>query len=481
MSAVAAKTLLGGAGTWTKFSSGIVNPAAQLSLLRTADGHLHVAWVKKNKANDLGVASTTFSLTGSLQGTSMAINHWLSLDQTLALVPDGKDIRLVFNGGQDNNSSNKFNLSARYTATSANGKTWSLFHGSMSSHTILNLPISATVESDGVTPVSASGPNAELDYHVGVDSSIPSTTPDTALTHAPGYFLGNDNMVRDGGSIYLAWYESSNTTQGYWIQRILPTKGSAMLAPHSKAVNLPNNQPNGPVAVAARVGGGVYYAYCSPSKSLQCAHIYLWKVGSAAAKVVPGLKSGDDIRHVAIAAGPKGRIVVGWLDGTKNVLQVVRTNTHATSWGVTRSIKLPVPANLVGGYNGLYLEGSSGRIDVVVNLSRNGTPTLYHTQVLEGLKVTASPTKVSHTHSATITFKVTDAGERFESDGVVRRSHGAHQHPRGREDHDRQGAEEGHQDRDRKQVAVLQGDRLREDHLTRAHGQVGQGRVWKVP
>ena len=103
--------LLGGVGTWTKFSSGTVDTAAQLSLLRTSDGHLHVAWVKKNKPNDLGVASTTFSRTGSLLGTSMAINHWVSLDQTLALVPNGKHIRLIFNGAQDNNPSNKFNRS----------------------------------------------------------------------------------------------------------------------------------------------------------------------------------------------------------------------------------------------------------------------------------------------------------------------------------------------------------------------------------
>jgi hypothetical protein len=425
--ATAARTLFGGPGTWTKFSSGIVDPGAQLSLLRTADGHLHVAWVKKNKANDLGVASTTFSLAGSLQGTSMAINHWLSLDQTLALVPDGKDIRLIFNGAQDNNPSNKFNLSARYTATSANGNAWSLIKGSLSSHTVFNLPISATVKSDGVTPVSVSGENAGLEYHVGVDSSIPATTPDTLLTHAPGYFLGNDNMVRDnGGSIYLAWYESSNTTQGYWIQRILPTKGSAMLAPHSKDVSLPDNEPFGPVAVAARVGGGVYYAYCSPSKSLQCAHIYLWKVGSAAPKVVPGLKSGEAVRHVAIAGGPKGRIVVGWFDSTKNVLQVVRTNTHGTSWGVVRSIKLPVPTNLLSAYDGLYLEGSSGRIDVVANLTRNTTPTLYHTQVLEGLKVTASPTKASHAHATTITFRVTDAGETVAGATVTFLGHTAH-------------------------------------------------------
>ena len=204
-----------------------------------------------------------------------------------------------------------------------------------------------------------------------------------------------------------------------------------MLAPHSKDVNLPSNQPNGPVAVAARVGGGIYYAYCAPSKSLPCAHIYLWKVGSAAARVVPGLKSGDDVRHVAIAAGPKGTDRGRLVRRHEEPLAGGPDQHAPTSWGVVRSIKLPVPANLIGGYSGLSLEGASGRIDVVANLTRNTTPTLYHTQVLEGLKVTASPSKVSHAHTTTIAFKVTDAGEAVAAATVTFLGHKAHTNSHG--------------------------------------------------
>jgi hypothetical protein len=431
--AAASVKLLGGPGVWTKFSSGTVSGFAQIALLRTANGQLHAAWVKQTGVNKLSVASTTFSLTGSLVHNGIAIKNWYSLEQTLALVPNGKNIRLIFNGGQDNNNSNKFSLGARYTATSTNGLSWSLVSGSLSSHTVLNQPLAATTELDG-TPVSAEGLNSTIFYHVGVDPSIPAAAPDHLLTHGSAFSLANNTLVRDkDGSIYIGWYEGSNTAAGYWVKKILPAGGTPMLAPHSKDVSLPDNEPFGPVALAARVGGGVYLAYCQPSKSEQCAQIDLWKVGSKTVRVVPGSASGAPV-HVTLSAGAKGRLVVAWFDKVKSVIRVVRTNTHATAWGVIRTVAPPVKANNIAFFDGLFSESSSGRIDLVANVQQfsNGAPVaLYHTQVLEGLKVTASPTKVSHLHSTTVTFKVTDAGEAVAGATVSFDGHKAHTNSKG--------------------------------------------------
>jgi hypothetical protein len=420
--------LLGGPGVWTKFSNGTVSGFAQVALLRTADGELHAVWVKTTGANKYSVASTTFSLTGALLHNGVAIQNWYSLEQTLALVPDGKNIRLIFNGGQDLNNSNKFSAGARYTATSTNGLSWALVNGSLSSHTVLNQPIAATTEADG-TPVSAEGLNSTIFYHVGVDPSVPAAIPDQQLTHGSAYSLGNNTLVRGkDGSIYIGWYEGSNTAAGYWVQKILPSKGAPMLAPHSKDVNLPDNEPFGPVALAARVGGGVYLAYCQPSKSEQCAQIDLWKVGTKTVRVVPGSTSGAPI-HVTLSAGAKGRLVVAWFDKTNSVIRVVRTNTHATAWGVIRTVAPPVKASNLASFDGLFAESSSGRIDLVADVqqfSNNAPVALYHTQVLEGLKVTASPTKVSHLHTTTVTFTVTDAGEAVAGATVSFDGHTAH-------------------------------------------------------
>jgi hypothetical protein len=427
---VTPEQLLGAPGVWTKFSTGTVDGFAQVAMLRTTDGKLHIAWTRKNAPNDWNIESTTFSLSGSFLHTSAAINHWFTMDQNLALVPHGSGLRLIFNGGQDLNNANKFSLGARYTATSSNGNSWSLVNGSLSSHTVFNQPLTATTLLNG-TPVSAEGLNGSLFYHVGVDASIPAASVDKTITHGAAFSLGNDTLVRDkDGSVSLGWYEGSNTAQGFWIRKILPSVGTPMLAPHSKDVGLPDNEPFGPVAVAARIGGGVYYAYCQPSKILPCAHIDLWKVGGSTVRVVPG-SSGDAVRHVALAAGAKGRLVVAWYDLTKGVVKVVRTNTHASSWGVLRTLKPPVAANQISFFNGLSIEASSGRIDLAANVQKGSVPALYHTQVLEGLKVTASPTKVSHLHAATVTFKVTDAGEAVAGATVTFLGHKAHTNSKG--------------------------------------------------
>ena len=431
--APAASKVLGGVGTWTKFSSGTVDGFAQVALLRTADGKLHAAWVRKNGVNDLSVMSTTFSLTGSVTHNAPAINHWFSLDQSLALVPFGTGVRLVFNGGQDLNNNNKFSLGARYTATSSSGNSWALVNGSLSQHTVLNQSIAATTELDG-TPVSSQGLNGAVYYRVGVDPSIPAATPDKTLTHGSAYSLADARLVRDkDGSITIGWYEGSNTAQGYWVRKLLPNVGPAVMAPHSKDVNLPDNEPFNAVALAARVGGGVYLAYCVPSKTLQCAHIDLWKVGSKTVRVVPG-STGDAVRHVTLSAGAKGRLVVAWFDVTKNVIKVVRTNTHANAWGVLRTVKPPIKVSDLANFDGLFTDASSGRIDLVANVQKfsNGAPVaLFHTQVLEGLKLKVSPTKISHTHSATVTFTVTDAGEAVSGATVSFAGHTAHTNTHG--------------------------------------------------
>jgi len=397
----------------------------------TPDGKLHVVWVRNNKANDYDIRSTTFALTGAVVHNGAALSHWLNFDQSLALVPDGTGMRIVFTGGQDANNSNKFSLGALYTATSANGSSWALVHGSLSSHTVFNQSIAATTRLDG-TPVAAEGLNGTSYFHVGVDAAIPAATADQTFTHGSAFSIGNESVARDkNGTVYAAWYEGSNTAQGYWVRTILPSLGAASLAPHSKDVGLADNEPRGAVALAARTGGGVYLAYCVASKTAPCTHIDLWKVGASTVKVVPGSAGSHDVRHVTIAAGAKGRIVVGWYDQTKGVVKVVRTNTYATAWGVVRSIKPPVPVSQLAFFNGLFLEASSGRIDVVANVQRSSTTALYHTQVLAGLKLKASPTKISHTHSTVITFTVSDAGEAVANATVSFLGHKAHTNSHG--------------------------------------------------
>jgi hypothetical protein len=409
---VAARSeLFGGPGKWTKLSSGTGGGLNEPGLLRTSDGKLHVVWLKETSPSDWSLGDNTISRTGVLLHTGVAVAHWDSIQYTPRLVPDGKDIRLILNGNRTTSGSDPYSRSARYSALSANGSTWTLQGGSLSSHATFNMPLAATTEANG-TPVSAEGLNDQYYYHVGIDAAVPAATPDQSISGPVGAALEYATLVRNkDGSIYLAWWQAFKG-QGYHVQRLLPTKTAAVKAPGSgsDSPSAGNNAPNQSVAMAARVGGGVYVAYCVETTGVNCAHVAIWKVGSKTAKVVPG-SSGGTASHVTLSAGTKGRMVIGWYNTSKNVIDVVRTNTAVSAFDSVRVVKPPAHTEAV---IGLFTESSSGRIDIVANVQQasSGFPiAFFHTQVLAGLKISASPTKFSHASAHTVTFKVTDAGQ----------------------------------------------------------------------
>jgi hypothetical protein len=199
------------------------------------------------------------------------------------------------------------------------------------------------------------------------------------------------------------------------VTRILPAVGPLLEAPGSKSTAAHNNQPLEPVALAAGTGGGVYMAYCVANSSQPCVHIDLWKVGSSKVMTVPG-STNTSAARLALTAAPAGRLAVTWFNAPhgvedKAVIHSVRTNTTATSFGVLRTIKPPAH---ISGFFDIQTQDSSGRLDVMVNgqLSTSGFPIdLFHTQILPGLRLKASPTAFSHKQAATVTFTVSDAGQ----------------------------------------------------------------------
>jgi hypothetical protein len=363
---------------------------------------------KKRASNGThSYGTSTISLAGKLLATGTAISGWGTLDPDPQLVRSGSGLRLVFEG---NTGSTGCYIDAEvFTATSTNGSTWNLVIGSMDQSIVGTGGLAATAESNGITPV-ATFAHGQL-FHVGVDPNCPASSPDGTIPVAPGYApLYPAIVTASDGSVWVANFQSGSTKEGYFVDRILPTKGPLTEAPGSASTLLHNNQPLEPVALAARAGGGVYMAYCSASSSQPCPHIELWKLGSPKAKVVPGSANTTGAR-VALAAGPQGRLSVIWYDATKNVIHALRTNTKATSFGVVRTIKPPAHTS---GFNSIQAQGSSGRLDVIINdlLSTSGFPIdLFHTQILPGLSLTATPSSFSHKQAIKVTFTVTDAGQ----------------------------------------------------------------------
>jgi hypothetical protein len=404
----------GAPGTWTKLAT-VGNGADTVGMARTADGSLHLAWWKPGTAtNTNSYGTSTISLAGKLLATGTAVSNWHSLEPDPQLVRDGSGLRLIFEGGRDTSGTDCYNTASVFTATSSNGSSWSLSNQAIDHGTYDTGNLAATTESDGMTPVTTFG--AGRFYHVGVGPGCPATSPDHTIPIPSNRTPSNPAIVTaSDGSIWVATFQAFSN-MGYYIARILPTEGPQTKAPDSQTSPAKNNQPLEPVALAARVGGGVYMAYCVSNTSQPCVHIDLWKAGSPKPMVVPGSENTGDAR-VALAATPQGRLAVAWFnapngDNTKAVIHAVRTNMTGTAFGAVQKIK-PPPHTVA--LTDIQVQASSGRLDVVVNVERQTGTTypqeLWHTQILPGLTLAAAPTTFSHKSATTVTFTVTDAGE----------------------------------------------------------------------
>ena len=403
-----------GAGTasvkWTKISADTGLGLASAGLLRTSDGRLHVVWPSKD--------GTTYSLHYSTVGgkaklinTGSIVTKWPGVSVYPRLVPGpGGGIRLVFTGG-NGKAGSPYNLGAMYSATSGKaGNSWSLTPGSLSHSTLVPLTDTAAITQTDGTPVATWAAGSAVDYHVGISPQTPDPNPDPSVAVGSGAVAVGPALARSGSAIMLAWYASSGlANQGYYVTQIRPSLTAKVKAPNSGGANLADNQPRGPVAFAARAGGGDYLAYCVPTKTVPCGHIALWKTGSSSARSVPASSTGH-AAHVAIAAGPGGHLWIMWYDTVLNKIKVVRTNAAATGFGTVRALN--VPSGVVQ-FDGLQAEASTGPADVVALVQQTGStasPAYFDTQVLPALRLAGSRATVSHTQSTTITFTVTDTG-----------------------------------------------------------------------
>ncbi len=411
--ALAGPAWAGGPGVWTMLGTG-GSAFDTFGMVRTADQNLHVAWLAK-QASDLtwSYGTSTISVAGKLLATSTPVSKWATLESDPQLVPDGSGMRLIFEGNTGP-STGCYEKGAIFTETSADGSTWVPVTGSLSQATVGTGNIAATTESDLTTPVTVFSGGRH--FHIGVDPSCPASSADGTITPTTGSNQSNPVAVTDTktGAVYVAWFQSF-VKQAYWVEQILPTQGAPMEAPDSATHITPfeNNQPEAPVALAARrLGGGVYMAYCVADSSEPCAHIDMWQVGSSKVMVVPGSQHVAGAR-VAIAADPPGNMSIAWFNSANghNVIHAVRTNSGVTGWGALTST--PAPAHTFG-FDDLQADGSSIRLDLLATdtLGTPGFPIeLFQTQILPGLTLSASPAKFSHKKSKSVTLTVTDAGD----------------------------------------------------------------------
>ena len=397
---------------WTKISTDTSLGIASAGLYRTADGMLHVAWSRQDGSNSFSLNYSTVGQNATLEGTGTIVKSWtgVSFYPRLVAGPSG-GIRVVFTGG-NGVSGSPYNLGAMYSATATSaGTTWNLVKGSMSHSTLISATnTSATTQSTG-TPLASWPGGSGVAFHVGTDPNTPATKADgtVAVTSGSGTVVGTALARETDGSVWVAWFtESFASDQGYWVDKITPTQVAKTEAPGSGSPSLANNQPLQSVAFAAGAKGGGYLAYCVPTASIPCAHIALWKVGTATAVTVPGSSSQHSAR-VAIAAAPGGHLWVLWYDTSQNKIHVIRSNAAVTKFGPGQTIAAPPSTSEL---DGLQAEGSQGPLDVValvLQTTAGSTPSYWDIQLLPKLTLTGSPATVAP--GKMVTFTVTDVGD----------------------------------------------------------------------
>ena len=363
---------------WIKISADAGFGGAAAGLLRTGDGRLHVVWPADNNG-DHSLHYSTVSAGGKLLASGVILTKWTAIDQYPSLVPDGSGMRAIFDGA-NGTSGSPYNIGSFYSATAGtSGTAWALAPGSLS-HDNPPLTDNTAATTPAGTPVTAWSEVGALAYHVGIDPHVPATAPDVKISVGPSGGVLNPTLVTSQKAVWGAWFNSSGTaTMGYWVDKIFTGASGMRKAPGSGGKGLNNSQPLQPAALAARTGGGIYLAYCVPTKTLTCAHVALWRAGAAKAMQVPGSASVQDGK-VALAAAPGGHLWVLWFDYHANVIHAVQTNAAATGFGTVLTISPPAPLN---SFDGLQANASTGPLSIVALALQSGTgasPAYFFTQ-----------------------------------------------------------------------------------------------------
>ena len=379
------------AGTWTKISKTTVGIIGRSSLYRTTDKVLHVVYPRETAGGGERLAYATVAANGNLvvQGDVLG-SDWSTMDTSPIIMGDtGGGLRVVF-GGLNAGYAGKM-----YTVTSDSaGSTWSATSPSVSVGQSVSAygsyGTSGTTQADG-TPIAAWPLNSDITWHVGTGAGADSSFSVAGAT------LYNTAMVRDGDSVWISWFAYGNAASntGVFARQILPSVGPILKAPGSSEGT--DTLEQGRTALAASSTGGVFMAYCVGY--VDCAKVRIWKVGTTRTVDVPKSKYADDI---ALSTGPGGRLWLAWRDNLPKV-HALRTDPTGLRLGANRNVGMPKGKAAV---YAVAIEGSTGKGDVVINVG----DAFWHTQVLPGLTLKASPTSWKHGGSHKVTFTVTDAG-----------------------------------------------------------------------
>jgi len=391
--AVAAATA-GVPGRWTPISVGGVLPADVAGLVRTPDGVLHVAWQRRGKSLT-ALWQTTISPDAST-ASDVAVPH---LGDTgppvLTASPDGTLRAFFFLQATDGSGS-----ALRFAAQQPGGP-WTVASDPFGQSTESNPPaVGGAAARDG-TPVVAWPAGSQVQYRFGVTSTAPVVALAVGGCCASGVQPAVDQV---SGQAYVSWASSARGGAGVYVQAVDP-RGPARARLFATASATPKRKaavlPEGRMALTSRPGlSGVFLAY-----TIGFPRVRRIAVLQVAAKQRVLEVRAPGAGHVALAAGPQGRLWLVWT--SKGAVNAARTNRSVTRLGAVRQVPIRQGARAVGQ---VQAEGSTGSLDLLVTFEARAGIRFWHQQVLPGLSLGIKKTAAAG-GAARYVFRVADAGE----------------------------------------------------------------------
>ena len=398
----AAPAIIARPGEWTRITETADSNIQEPALARTADGVLHVVWMRKNGAKR-DLLHTALSKDGKLAGGPTSIlEAWATLDNPDLIITKDGGLRLFISGQRTTDIKDPHSQGALTSATApASGAAWKLEKGAHSqSKSVTASPVGAASLQDG-TPVVAWAVSFALQAHLGLDPKKEDMKfQTTCCSYQP------DISVDDAtGEAVLGWFSNARDEQGLYTQTIAPAAGERQYVPDSatpdRKAALSIDQR---MAITSRIGApGVFVAYGAGYPTFKT--VNLWRHGTAQPAVIA---QASGARHVNIAAGPEGRLWVMWERNRR--VYATRSNRDATRFGAVVEVAPPAGKAESGIYK-VKGEGSVWPLDLLVACQSVNELATYHTQALPGLSLTASPKSVAAAQGGTITFQVSDAGD----------------------------------------------------------------------
>lgn len=400
VTAMAPTALAGGPGTWEKIGSDIGSSLFEPDAERTSDGYLHVIWGKEFSVDAEQIQKVRISGSGT-SGTvaNVLAPAWQTLSNDAKILRNGSGLQIVFSGLFNIDSGHPLTKGTYYRVTAGKrGTSWSdpPVQVDKWGSAYANYGTGATLTDTGGL-VFGGVLNAQAFW----DDDLNTNDADQTFSINGGSLLYLSMATdRETGEVWAAWYDQGKG--GVWARRLLPSMTPPQRAPGSVNGAGDSLDPGQSVALVAPPGGGIFAGYCVGYPS--CTSARVWEVGTDATVTIPGTKG---LRRVALSSGPAGRVWAAWYGGT--TVFASRSNTKVTKFGPPQKLGTPPQTSFV--YK-LAIEGSLGRGDVLVNAgSTGGVFNVWHTQVLPGLTLSASPMKWDGDASKVVTFTVTDAGQ----------------------------------------------------------------------